>query len=168
MWSPIPGALAFVDLSLQNKVRRGLFLVTKSTDGSWTEPVQLRTGAGPHFDWFPDGDRIVYTRDKAIEIVSIESRDHHVVYEPAALGDPTAESTRISDDGRLIYFKSHDQAGRASIWSVPIEGGRPTLLVRFTNDERPSIRPDFDVGAGRFFFTTEDRQSEVWVADVIQ
>jgi hypothetical protein len=31
---------------------------------------------------------------------------------------------------------------------------------------RPSIRPDFAVGAGQFFYTFEDRQADIWVADV--
>ena len=40
-------------------------------------------------------------------------------------------------------------------------------VLREVDDlSRPSIRPDFAAGAGRFFFTVEDRQSDVWVAEV--
>jgi hypothetical protein len=45
-------------------------------------------------------------------------------------------------------------------------GGRPQLLVRFTDLSRPSIRPDFAAGAGRLFFTLEDRQADIWVAEI--
>jgi hypothetical protein len=52
------------------------------------------------------------------------------------------------------------------LWSVPASGGTPALHVRFDDLARPSPRPDFAVGAGRFFFTIEDRRSAIWVASV--
>ena len=63
-------------------------------------------------------------------------------------------------------IKSHDADGRASFWSVPVGGGPPSELVRFDDLSRPSRRWDFDAGAGRFFFTIEDRRSNIWIADV--
>ncbi|MDH3687831.1 MAG: hypothetical protein OEP95_16485, partial [Myxococcales bacterium] len=108
------------------------------------------------------------TFGEAIVVVSLESRDTRVVYEPTAPDDPRVISARVADDGRVIYFKSIDEAGRASLWSLPIEGGRPTLLVHFADEERPSIRTAFEVGAGRFFFTIDERESEIWVADFVQ
>jgi serine/threonine protein kinase len=56
--------------------------------------------------------------------------------------------------------------GRASFWYQPLTGGRPKLLVRFDDYTRQSFRSNFAVGAGRFFFTINDRQSDVWLADV--
>jgi hypothetical protein len=76
------------------------------------------------------------------------------------------ESVAASDDGRTVYFKSHDSDGRASIWRVPVGGGRPQLVVRFTDPTRESSRADFAAGAGRFFFTLEDRQSDIWIAEI--
>jgi hypothetical protein len=73
----------------------------------------------------------------------------------------------VSEDGRTLYFKSHDAQGQASLWAVPLSGGRPRLLVRFDAGLGSSNRPDFATGAGRFFFTIEDRQSDIWVAEVI-
>jgi hypothetical protein len=78
-----------------------------------------------------------------------------------------AESVVVSEDGRTLYFKSHDVQGQASLWAVPLSGGRPRLLVRFDASLGSSNRPDFAAGAGRFFFTIEDRQSDIWVAQVI-
>jgi hypothetical protein len=49
---------------------------------------------------------------------------------------------------------------------MPLTGGKPRPLVRFADAARPSIRPDFEVGAGRIFFTLEDRQADIWVAVV--
>jgi hypothetical protein len=46
-----------------------------------------------------------------------------------------------------------------------VSGGRPRRLVRFL-DAHESIRVDFAVGDGRFFSTIDDRQSDIWVAEV--
>jgi hypothetical protein len=55
---------------------------------------------------------------------------------------------------------------RTSFWSIPVTGGQPRLLVRFPDLARPSIRGDFAAGAGQFFFTLEDRQADILVAQV--
>jgi len=38
--------------------------------------------------------------------------------------------------------------------------------VRFNDLTRGSIRPDFATKAGLFYFTLEDRQADIWVAEV--
>jgi len=164
-WAPDGRRVSFFDQSTVDGEVVGLFLVDRTDDG-WSDPVLLRRGAGRH-DWLPGSDAIVYERQGAIEVVDVPTGDTRVVYAPAA-GDPSAESVELSDDGRLVYFKSHDAQGRAAIWSVPVEGGQPQLRVRFTDDARPSLRADFGIGGGRFFFTTEDRQSDVWVAGLVR
>ena len=73
--------------------------------------------------------------------------------------------TGLRTSGRF-YFKSHDAEGRASLWSVTA-GGRPRLLVRFPDLNRPSNRPDFAADGKRFYFTLEDRESDVFVAEVM-
>ena len=80
--------------------------------------------------------------------------------------NPTVEQPYWGHDGATIYFKSHDTNGNASIWSIPSAGGKPRLLVRFIDPLRPSYRPQWALGAGRFFFPIQDRQSDVWVMEV--
>ena len=79
---------------------------------------------------------------------------------------PPAELAIFSANGREVYFKSHDAEGRASFWSIPVSGGRPRLLARFDDPARASNRFDFASDGRRFYFTVEDRQSDIWVADV--
>lgn len=80
-----------------------------------------------------------------------------------AIGD----ITRWSIDGKRIFYKVHDAEGRTSFWSVSAHGGAPQLLVRFPNADRQSSRGDFAVDATRFYFAIEDRQSDVFVAEMI-
>jgi hypothetical protein len=73
-----------------------------------------------------------------------------------------------SDDGRTLYFKDRDSEGRSSIWAVALAGCKPRKLVFFADLDRPSIRGDFAAGGGRLFFTLEDRQADIWVAEVVR
>jgi hypothetical protein len=84
---------------------------------------------------------------------------------------PSAKLPRLprvcwSADDRSLIFKSHDEMGRASVWKVSIEGGRPRPLAQFSDLSRLSNRRDFDVDARRIYFTIEDKHSNVWVADI--
>ena len=54
-----------------------------------------------------------------------------------------------------------DLAGRGGLVLVEGAGG---LLVRFDDPSRPSDRPDFTSDGKRFYFTIDDRQSDVWIA----
>ena len=79
---------------------------------------------------------------------------------------PPAERVEWNPDGRTLYYKAHDAQGRASFWAVNAAGGVPRLLVRFTDLNRPSSRRDFATDGKRFYFAIEDRQSDVFVADL--
>jgi hypothetical protein len=70
-----------------------------------------------------------------------------------------------SEDGRTVYYLALDPAERATIWSVPVGGGSPKLLVRFDDPTREWHRFGFKARLGRFYFTVGDRQSDIWMAE---
>lgn len=132
--------------------------------------------------WMPDGRRVVFTGDSAVGaggtpgpqsgansviLADVESGQARVLYSPPPKG-PVPTRAEVSPDGRTIYFKAFDAAGRAQIWSVPASGGSPRLLVRFADAARPSNRPDFSVDAKRFYFAIDDRQSDIWIAELVK
>ena len=168
VWLPDGQTIAFVDQVNENGVLRGLFLTRRDAAGRWSPPQLLRAGAGALGAWLPpNGQELAYPHRAALEVIPAAGGSSRVVYAPApGSADPEVESVAVSDDGRTLYFKSHDSEGRASIWRVPVQGGRPQLVVRFTDPTRESSRPDFAAGAGRFFFTLEDRQSDIWIAEI--
>ena len=65
-----------------------------------------------------------------------------------------------------VYLPAVDPAGQASIWSVAVTGGPPSLMVRFDDPTREWHRFGFVAHGGRFYFTVGDRQSDVWAAEV--
>jgi hypothetical protein len=121
------------------------------------------------FAWMPNRRELSYVRAGAVGLLSWATHVRRELYRPAAgSADPYADSVRGAQDGKGVYFKSHDAQGLTSFWSIPVTGGRPVLLVTFHDPLRQSSRFDFAVGAGRFFFTIDDRRSNIWIAEVTE
>jgi eukaryotic-like serine/threonine-protein kinase len=171
MWSADARTLAYTDYLGE----QGIFLVRRDASGRWGSPTR-RLDYG--FGWARsrDGSLIVLTAGRRlrstlpserIELIGPESGAARTLYTAVdTLRDPIVGRAEFAGDGAGVYFKSHDAMGRASIWYQRLTGGRPTMLVRFDDFARQSYRSNFSAGAGRFFFTINDRQSDVWVAEL--
>ena len=162
-WSPDGNALTFTDMS----AGLGVWIVRRDAAGRWGEPVQ-RLAEGSFSVWSPDGRSIAYVSSLVggkLKVVSVDSGASRTLIDPANDGMPAVEQIFWAKDG-LIYFKSHDARGNAFFWSVSPAGGQPRLLVRFDPQLHPSYRANFGMGGGKFYFTGEDRQSDVWVMEV--
>jgi Tol biopolymer transport system component len=165
VWSPDGSRIAFHD---QAPGKDQMYVVERSADGTWGEPIQVAERL-VRPAWEPDGRQIIGNMDQALEVVSHEGGEPMVVYEARPeSGDPVARWPLFSTDGGTIYFKSHDAGGLASFWSMPATGGQPRLLVRFDDPMRQSTRDDWAMDEEHFFFTIQDRQSDIWVMDVEQ
>jgi eukaryotic-like serine/threonine-protein kinase len=162
-WSPDGSGLAFVDLSETPSI----YVMRRDAGGGWGKPI--RRAQGVWQSWSPDGRILAFTTvpDGRLGVVPADSGDARILYTPApASDDPPAELADWSADGGTIYFKSHDARGRASFWSLPATGGRPRLRVRFEAPGRQSNRIVWATDGKRFYFTIEDRQSDVWIAEL--
>ncbi|HET7459583.1 MAG TPA: protein kinase [Gemmatimonadaceae bacterium] len=160
-WSPDGDALAFFDMGTTE-----VMVVRRDRGGRWGAP-RFVGGRGWRPEWSPDGRAIAFVSptDGRIGLVAADSGAPRDLYVPGE-GGPSAELAIFSADGRAVYFKSHDARGRATFWSLPATGGRPRLLARFDDPARASNRFDFASDGRRFYFTIEDRQSDVWIAEV--
>jgi Tol biopolymer transport system component len=167
IWSADGRAIAFVDLASRKDgdALGKLWLVRQDAQGGWGTPVFVGEDVNARGAWV-DERTLVYPRNGALEAIPLDGGAARVVYAPApGSADPHVRSVATSD-GRTLYFKSGGAESQSGIWAVTTAGGKPRLVVRFADPARPSIRSDFAVGAGRFFFTLEDRQADIWVAEV--
>jgi len=160
-WSPDGKALAYGLFGIPGAI----IVVHRNPDRTWGKPVE-RDSVGSFPIWSPDGRWIAYSTylyGGSLAIIHPDSGARHIVVDSAS--GVTAGEPWWSRDGRTLYFKNHDERGNAQFWSVPVTGGRPTLLVRFDDPLRPSNRTQWALGPGRMYFTIEEQQSEVWVMD---
>ena len=166
-WSPDGTRLVFFDQGPDG----GVYIVTRLAPNKWSAPTRLRFHDAPlkastaFADWSPDGKWIVSVTARSIIAISADSMTSRTIY-TASESEPVPETIVWSRDGRLIYFKSHDADGHAMISAVPSSGGLPRPVVRFPDLSRPSSRQGFAMSATRFYFPIEDRQSNVWIADL--
>jgi Tol biopolymer transport system component len=169
MWSPDGRSLAYWKGLAGD--RYATYVVHRDAAGHWSLPRLVAPDAFA-VDWSRDGRFLLATNGKPgpasltpVLAYPVDSGPGRVLYTapPAAAA---SQSAHWSPDGRSVYLKRHDARGFTSFWIVA--GGRtPRLLVRFTDPDRQSSRNDFAVDAHRFYFTIEDRQSDVYVADLV-
>ena len=168
-WSPDGNRIAFFHIS-----NFRMAMVTRTGPGTWSAPRALGFGGGPQFS--PDGRTLVFATiirspgaepRLALMMLPADSGPATTVYSPGP-GEPIPGAMQWGADGRTIFFKNHDAAGRAAIWSLPVPGGKPRLLVRFDDLNRPSFRPALTTDGKTLYFTIEDRQSDVFVAEVLR
>lgn len=159
-WSPDGRQLVFHS---DRTGRFELYAVERDSGGRWGVSRQITTDGGQDARWSPDGRSIVYVRSYGLWLVApsggpprmlVTSRDPAVA--PAPL------LAQWAPDGRTIYYKALDAGGRTSLWAVSANGGEPRLLVRFDDPSRPSSRPEFATDGKRVYFTTAERESDIW------
>jgi serine/threonine protein kinase len=162
------GSLAFLDQAPEDGGSTAIALIPSLGDGSWGPPGRLGLPRGADIPSVTRDNQWVFARNGAIEVMRPGDPMVRTLYAPTTSQLPQAQRLALSEDGNTVFFKTHDMTGRAAFWSLPLSGGTPTLLVRFDDLSRPSRRFDFDVADGHFFFTIEDRRSNIWIADVTE
>jgi Tol biopolymer transport system component len=144
--------------------------VSERTGAGWSEPTPLTTNGGVWGDWSPDGMQVVYAADPGIASIDVASGRERILLQSFERDGVYFEPTypRWTPDGRSIIVKATDPDGYASFWSIPAEGGTPRLLVTFDDPSRPFGRPELATDGQRVYFTIDNRQSDIWVMEVLQ
>lgn len=158
-WSPDGKALVFTNLGAPF----GIWVTRRDDAGHWGKPRQLQSG-GFFPIWSPDGRTIAFTAailGGSIRTIPADSgAQRSVVDAPGVLGWMT-----WAPNG-LIYYGMRDLRGNVSLWSVSAKDGAPRLLVRLDPVLHPSFRAVMALGNGRIYFSSEDRESDVWVMEI--
>jgi eukaryotic-like serine/threonine-protein kinase len=163
-WSPDGQSILFYD---QSEPRNAL-LVRRGPDGKWSQPEVLASDTYRP-QWSRDGKSISYIAAPAdgdpgvLMLLTLPKGPARQLF----TGPPLASHAIWSPDGRTLYLKVHEEHGLSSFWSVSAQGGKPRELLRFVDPEWQSVRNDFTTDGKRLFFEVEDRQSDIFVADLI-
>jgi len=163
-WSPDGRSVAYA-LSGTGS-RDGLYVISKDESDRWGPPLKVwnhPNGAR----WSQDGRILLSSWTDGIWLIPAAGGTPRQTYQlPEGVDGPEPADAQWSRDGRTIYVKAVNGRGRASLWALSPGGGRPRLLVRWDNPEKPSYRTWFATDGRRFYFTIDDRQSDIYVAEL--
>ncbi len=163
LWSPDGRELLFGRVSGAIEI----FITRRLGAGKWSPPRRVVTKGVSGGSWSPDGRHLVSVIARDVVLVPVDSGLSRIIYS-APDDRPRPELCQYSVDGRTIYCKSHDPRGRALILAIPASGGSARIIVSFPDLTRPSYHADLSVGAKTFYVVIQDRQSTVWLADVVR
>ena len=137
--------------------------VMSKDDTGWEEPEQITSDGGIFPRLSPVGNFIAYVSEYSLKVLSYDDRKTKIlVRDQAVLGIPA-----WSPDGKTLYYQSQDEQGIGSIWSVPVEGGKPELKI--ISDDRYLKLGLINLSADtqHFYFSIRSSESNVWVMDLL-
>lgn len=160
-WSPDGNSIVFYS---DKTGRQELFIISKDEEGNWGESRQLTKTGGIHPVWSPVENLIAYFQDGDVRLISPEGEPHRILvsHQPSM----NALYGAWSFDGKVLFYKANDRDFHNTIWSVPVSGGTPKLLIHFDDPLKPSLRPEFAVDSREILFTVSERESDIWILEM--
>ena len=149
-------------------------LARERVGGPWRDAVQLTDSMTfPLLDhgtwpiaWAPDGSGVLC--EDGANGVALVSLAKKVLWRrdllKAGFSDPEFLTAGYSEDGLSLVLEA-THSGRRGIWTWPLAGGEPHLLVAF-DDPLLVLRGGFDVRGGRVYLTVGQNESDIWVMDL--
>jgi dipeptidyl aminopeptidase/acylaminoacyl peptidase len=148
-------------------------LARERVGGPWRDAVQLTDSATFPLTsfgtfpiaWSPDGSGVLCADDAdGFALVSLANtvlwRRDQV---KAVFSDFDFVAMKLSEDGLSLVLEA-THGGRRGIWTWPLAGGEPHLLVAFDD---PLLPPsgNFYARGGRVYLTVGQNESDIWVMD---
>jgi TolB protein len=136
-------------------------------DSPWVMKSRLTTGGAADPAVAPDGRQIAYISGGALHVLAPDGTGHRVLVpgaDPATRPEPTMPGW--SPDSRTVFYMAYDAQRNGSLWSIGVDGGTPTLLVRFDDPARPSLRRDFATDGKRLYFAVAEPASDIYLMEL--
>jgi serine/threonine-protein kinase len=168
VWSPDGLRIAFES---DRTGRFEVWLLARERVGApWGEAAQLTTFGCGIVDWAPDGSGVLCWELAGNGKIALVSRSGAVLWrrDLSAAGFTAVGATLFSGDGTSLYL-SASHGGRTGIWSWPLAGGEPRLLVAFDDPRdvpRTEVRGALNVHGDHLYLTVAQYESDIWVMDL--
>jgi Tol biopolymer transport system component len=167
-WGPDGNTIIFDSGATGEGDRWDTFVITRPRRGAqWGAPRQLTKTGSSDPKWSPDGRLIAFCAGGQLRVINPDGTAERVLVDSRGSEDPEPAYAVWSRDSRTIYYKAYDLRRQSTIWSVPVSGGTPRLLVRFDDPSRRSLRREFDTDGLRFYFTVAGDESDLWSMELI-
>jgi hypothetical protein len=165
-WAPDGLSLAFVS---NRSGSWTIWLVRRErAGGPWATPRQLSTDKCIFPQWVPDGSALWCIQNAGMLLLGASDGAVRRRLDLAAPGFVGAQPVR-SPDGATLYV-AVTTGERRGVWSWPVRGGPPRLVVRLDD---PALEPftfpgTVNVGPGGLYLTLVEQESDIWVMDLVQ
>jgi Tol biopolymer transport system component len=162
-WSPDGRRLVY---NAARPVGRDIYVVERNGQ-SWGTPHRVNDPAdstiGQFVRWSPDGALFGLVRQSGLWVLPANGGAMRPLVRPQDIGEAVT-SVAWPHDPRTIVFQSRDSTGVFSFWRVDVAGGRPQRLLRLSETNRRTRRPEFDTDGRYLFFTIASDEADVSVA----
>jgi Tol biopolymer transport system component len=165
-WSPDGNQLVF---SSDRSGRLELYIVSnKAGSTEWEFPRQLTLEGGAVPRWSPDGTWIAYVGN-GISVISPKGGAPRVLvsWEGPARWPERGGFVGWSRDGRTVYYSAVENSRNLSWWAVPVNGGKPRLLV-MGDDRTSGSNAGFATDGKTIFFTISNYESDIWKMELLR
>jgi len=167
-WGPDGNSVVFDITPPAGQDRWQAFIVTRERRGApWGTPRQLTKNGSADPKWSPDGLWIAFNANGELRLIAPDGTGERTLLKWAA-PDPEPSFPIWSQDSQTIYYKAYDENRNSAIWSIPVTGGSPRLLVRFDDPDRRSLRREFATDGRRLYFTIARDESDIWTMELLK
>ncbi|MEP7326917.1 MAG: protein kinase, partial [Gemmatimonadota bacterium] len=155
-WSPDGNRIVFSDFSDPG----GIGVITR-VNGVWQQPV-WRVDWGYFPKWSPDGKWLNFSSrivNGSLWVVPVDSgTPPRLMADSTGLNGVMGDPAQWSPDGRSVYVRGLDSNGNTQLWSVPVSGGAPRLLLTFDGVNLRPSRGGWGVRANQFVFSNVNQR----------
>jgi Tol biopolymer transport system component len=165
-WSPDGTSLVFNRTS--GPAQNHLYMVTRKSDSSWTEPRRLSGDEGSGPNWSPDGKTIAfYDPEGRIRLVPAGGGTSRVLATPEQTGGLKLRRPFWLLDEPALLARAEGPGGQGGIWLIPTDGRPPREVARFDDPLRPVYRDDFSSDGENVYFVVTELASSLWTASLV-
>jgi Tol biopolymer transport system component len=117
-------------------------------------------------DWSPDGRWVSWPEGRRIHVADADGRNQRVLTESGP--DLALFYTRWKSDSRTVYYSGVRDDGTYVINAVPATGGPSREVAHSEGPTYQTFRFVFNVVGDVLFLVLADRQSDIWMADLLR
>jgi Tol biopolymer transport system component len=159
-WSPDGRGIAFT--AARAGGARFISTIARAAGNRWGNRRDYTNVLAGNVQWSHDGRYLATVSDSGVIVMSPNGEGVRVVVPQSVIGDAKPAYVTWGPDSRLLYYRTFERSGASSFWAVPVNGGRPRLLLALNDPLRAARRVEFATDGKRLFFTLSGDAASVW------